>query len=257
MQIVLTILPRSCDLAYEMFTGSEPLFGEAGSRFEIPPVTSLPPGFHQILLSSEANDDVAKFIGDAKTTTLMKIFSGFEGMTGAELLFSDAHCTSVAQHIDRISSQFMITDNSIAVPPLLLVEECLCRGLLAYRMMMLRSLPPDPRLCFDVGNQLKAALMRSELLVHWRGHFELLLWIAFMGANTTTQGPLRDWYALLLSGINRHLGSKSWDQIKSILKKFLWIGRCEMLGSALWFEVEILAPDDSLPILTNISYPGV
>lgn len=199
---------------------------------------------------------MARFIDDAKITTLIKIFSGYEGMTGAELLFSDAHCNSVAQHIDRISSQFMITDHSVAVPPLLLVEECLCHGLLAYRMMMLRSIPPDPRLCFDVGNRLKAALMRTELLVHWLGHFELLLWIAFMGAHTTTQGPLRDWYALLLSGINSHLGSKSWEQIKSILKKFLWIECCEILGSALWFEVESLAADDSLPILTYTFYSG-
>lgn len=116
--------------------------------------------------------------------------------------------------------------------------------------MMLRSIPPDPPLCFDVGKRLKAALMRTELLVHWRGHFELLLWIAFIGAHTTTQGSLRDWFALLLSGINSNLGSKSWEQIKSILKKFLWIGRCEILGSALWFEVEIFAANDSLPILT-------
>jgi hypothetical protein len=239
-----------------MFTGSEPLFGQPESGMEIPPAISLPPGFHQILQSSEINDHVARFIGDAQRTTLIKIFSGYEGVTDAELLFSDAHCTSVAQHINRMSSQFTITDNSVAVPLLLLIEECLCHGLLAYRMMMLRSIPPDPFLCFDVGNRLKAALMRTELLVHWRGHFELLLWIAFMGAHTTTQGPLRDWYALLLRGINSHLGSKSWEQIKSILKKFLWIERCEILGCALWFEVESPAAHDSLPIRTYTSYSG-
>ncbi len=239
-----------------MFTGSEPLFRQPRSRIEIPPAASLPPGFHQILESPEINYHVAKFIGDAKTTTLIKIFSGYKGTTGAELQFSDNHCTSVAQHINQMSSQFMITDNSVAVPPLLLVEECLCHGLLAYRMMMLRSIPPDPYLCFDEGNRLKAALKRTQLLVHWRGHFELLLWIAFMGAHTTTQGPLRDWYALLLTGINSHLGSKSWEQIKSILKKFLWIERCEILGSALWLEVETLAADDSLPTLSYISYSG-
>jgi hypothetical protein len=85
---------------------------------------------------------VARFIGDAQRTKVIKIFSGYEGVTGAELLFSDTHCTSIAQHIDRMSSKFMITDNSVAVPLLFLVEECLCYGLLAYRMMMLRSIPP-------------------------------------------------------------------------------------------------------------------
>jgi hypothetical protein len=75
-----------------------------------------------------------------------------------------------------------------------------------------------------------------------------------MGAHSTTQSPLRDWYALLLGGINSHLGLKSWEQIKSILKKFLRIERCEILGCALWFEAENPAAHDPLPILTYTPY---
>jgi hypothetical protein len=189
---------------------------------------------------------MAEFIADAQTTSLVKMYFGYEGTTDAELRFSDTHCNLVTQHIDQISSQSMITSKVIEAAPLLLVEECLSYGLLAYRMVMLRPISPDHYFTLDAGNRLKTTLARTEFLVHWQDRLDLLLWIAFMGASTTTKGPLRDWYVFLLSGINGHLGTKTWAEISLILQKFLWIGRCERLGMDLWFEVEGHAADQPL-----------
>jgi hypothetical protein len=149
----------------------------------------------------------------------------------------------------------MITDNTIVAvlphPPFQLLEECLCHGLLAYHMMMLRSIPPAPRLYFEVGNWLKSTLLQTELRLHWRAHTELRLWISFMGAHTITHGSLRDWFVLLLRGISLQLSWKLWEQIKNILKRFMWDERCGAPGRALWFEVEETLGHDALPLQPN------
>jgi hypothetical protein len=243
---LLTRYVFSCDRACEIFTGSRPLRTLSENLPERQLATVLPPGFHEILQSAGINRQMAEFIADAQTTSLVKMYFGYEGTTDAELRFSDTHCNLVSKHIDQISSQSMITSKVIEAAPLLLVEECLSYGLLAYRMVMLRPISPDPYFTLDVGNRLKTTLARTEFLVHWQDRLDLLLWIAFMGASTTTKGPLRDWYVFLLSGINGHLGTKSWAEISRILQKFLWLGRCESLGMVLWFEVEGHATDQPL-----------
>jgi hypothetical protein len=243
---LLTRYVFSCDRACEIFTGSRPLRTLSENLSERRPSTGLPPGFHEILQSAGINRQMAGFIADAQTTSLIKMYFAYEGTTDAELRFSDTHCDLISQHIDQISSQYMITSEAIEAAPLLLVEECLSYGLLAYRMVMLRPTPPDPYFTLEVGNRLKTTLVRTEFLVHWRDQLDLLLWITFMGASTTTEGPLREWYVLLLSGINGHLGTKSWAEISRILEKFLWLGRCESLGMVLWFEVEGLSTDQPL-----------
>lgn len=221
--------------------GSRPLFTFLESLSEITTVTALPPGYRHILRSPDISHQISRFIIDANTTSLIKSFCGFEVTTDAELNFSDTCCNSISQHIDQISSPYMITPEAIEVAPTLLVEKCLSYGLLAYHMVMLRSIPHEPYLSSDVGKQLKTTLMRMDPLVHWQDHLDLLLWIAFMGACSATNGPLRDWYMFLLSGVNGQLGTKSWKDIKIILEKFLWARRCESLGNVLWLEVENLS----------------
>lgn len=245
---MLTLLIRihSCDRAYQMFTGSEPLFVLPESLLESDQIASLPSGFRSILQTLGMNTQVVGFVAEAKATALIKTFSGFEGTTDAELRWSDTCCSSVAQYVDEISFHHKITGPGIGINPIILVEESLCYGLSAYRMMMLRSIPPDPCTCTDIGIRLKDVLMQTDILIHWREQLELLLWISFMGAHTISQGPMRVWYILLLNGINDHLGTKSWDEIKTILKTFLWIGRCEILGTVLWIEVESVANEERL-----------
>lgn len=218
--------------------GTRPLFTAPVS--DIPTVTSFPSGFHNILQSFDNSRQIARFIIDANTTSLIKNFCGLGVTTNAELHFSDTRCNSIYQHIDGISSPYIIASNAIEVAPLL-IEQCLGYGLLAYHMVMLRSIPPESYISLDVGKRLKTTLMRTELPVHWQGHFDLLLWIAFMGACTTTEGPLREWYVFLLSGVNDQLRTKSWKDIKITLKKFLWVERCEIPGNTLWLEVENLS----------------
>jgi hypothetical protein len=221
--------------------GSRPLLTFLESLSEITTVTALPPGFCNILQSPDISHQISRFIIDANSTSLIKSFCGFEVTTDAELHFSDTCCNSVSQHIDQISSPYTITREAIEIAPTLLVERCLSYGLLAYHMVMLRSIPPEPYLSSDVGKQLKTTLMRMDPLVHWQGHLDLLLWIAFMGACSATKGPLQDWYMFLLSGVNGQLGTKSWKDIKIILEKFLWARRCESLRNVLWLEVETLS----------------
>jgi hypothetical protein len=232
-----------------MFTGSEPIFVLPENLLEPPSIESLPSGFRNILQTPGISTQVVAFVAEAKTTAQIKSFSGYEGTTEAELRWSDTCCSSVAQYVDEISSHQSITDPGTGPNEILLLEESLCHGLSAYRMMMLRSVPPDICTCTDIAIRLKEVLMRTDILVHWQEHLELLLWISFMGTHTIPQGPLRVWYILLLNGINDHLGTKSWEEIKTILKSFLWIGRCEVLGTALWVEVESMAN------LNRLKYP--
>lgn len=221
--------------------GLRPLFTFPENSSEIQTGTALPPGFRKAIQSSYISHQVAKFFIDANTTSLIKSFCGFGMTTDAELRFSDTRSNSVFQHIDQISSQYIISSEAIKVAPTLLVEQCLSYGLLAYHMVMLRSISPEPLLSLDVGRRLKTALMQTELAVHWQRHLDLLLWIAFMGACTTTKDPLRDWYIFLLGGVNSQLGMKPWKDIKIILAQFLWAEPGENLGNTLWLEVETLS----------------
>jgi hypothetical protein len=237
MPILLTRI-HSCDRASQLFTGSDPLFVLPENLLEPPPMSSLPSGFRSVLQTPGINAQIIGFVAEAKVTALIKTFSGYEGTTDAELRESDTFCRSVAQYVDQISSHHRMTGPERGMNEIILVEESLCYGLSACRMMMLRSIPPDSLTCTDIATRLKDVLVQTDILIHWREHLELLLWIAFMGAHTVSQGPLRVWYIILLNGINDHLGTKSWEEIKKILKSFLWIGRCEVLGTALWIEVE-------------------
>lgn len=229
-----------------MVAGSEPLFALPENLLEPPPIDSLPSGFHDILQTPDIDTQLVNFVAEAKSTARMKAFAGYEGTTEAELQWSDACSRLITQHIEEMSTQHKVMGHNVDISPIMLIKESLCYGLSAYRMMMLRSIPPDLSACIDVGTRLKDVLTRTDILYHWRGHLKLLLWISFMGAHTVSQGPLRDWYKYLLNGINVHLGSKTWAGIKAILKTFLWIGRCEVFGTALWIEVELLANESRL-----------
>lgn len=209
MMTVVTRI-RSCDRACQMFIGSEPLFVLPENLLEPPPVSSLPPGFHNILQTPGINTQLLGFVAKAKATALIKTFSGYEGTTEVELRWSDTCCSSIAQHVEEIASLHRIIGPSDEINPKILVEEALCYGPSAYQIMMLRSIPPDPYTRTDIGIRLKGVLMRTDVLIHWWGHLELLLWISFMGAHTVAQGPLRVWYVFLLNGINDHLGTKTW-----------------------------------------------
>ncbi len=118
------------------------------------------------------------------------------------------------------------------------IEECLCLGIWVYRVIMLRSVPPEQSQCISLASNLQAALLKTDINIEWRDHYELLLWITFMGANAMSDGLLRRWYAELLKLASTHLGIFSWEDSREVLRNFLWVSRCESLGRAVWTDVE-------------------
>lgn len=235
---LLKIETSSCDRTCEIYMGFRPLLTSSESLWKLNTGTAFPPGFQKIAHLPHISHQVAAFIADANTVSLIKKFSGFRVTTDAELRFSDARCNSISQHIHQMSSRHSIISISSNRALTLLLERCLCHGLLAYYMMMLRSISPRSHLSLDIGKQLKTTLMQTELAVYWQRDLDLLLWISFMGALTVTEDPLRDWYLCLLTKIRDRLGAKPWPSVKLILEEFLWAEPGEKLGNAIWSEIE-------------------
>ena len=173
----------------------------------------------------------------ASSVSLIKAFTRFEGTTPAELEFVDRLCQSIDQHLAQLSCQEPNIDWEAHDPAL---EECVCLGVWAYTVRILRSVPPAPPGCSYVGHRLMAALTQSEILRKWQDHLHLLLWITFMGACTAVDGPmpLRNWYLFELKSVSTLLGTVSWGEVKPILKNFLWLDRCEDFGKLLWSEID-------------------
>jgi hypothetical protein len=186
---------------------------------------------------------------------MIKSFPGYEHATGVEIVSLNTLYNDIRQHINRSSSQSMIVDSTSPDSSFSLIEDCMCHGLWVYCASVLQATPPDSALCLDVGNRLRSALMRSQFGPNWQGFLNLLLWISFVGAQTSTHGPLREWYVLLLKGLNTQLGSSSWSSIKLILKEFLWLESCEISGRTLWLEVENVVVRETAPALTLV-LPG-
>jgi hypothetical protein len=108
----LTIQSFSCDRTCEIYMGFRPLLTSSESLSKLNTGTAFPPGFRKIAHLPHISHQVAAFIVDANTTSLIKKFCGFRMTTDAELRFSDARCNSISQHINQISSQQLIVSES-------------------------------------------------------------------------------------------------------------------------------------------------
>lgn len=75
---------------------------------------------------------------------------------------------------------------------------------------------------------------------------EMLLWLMFLGGIITQDRSTRSWFVSLLPHIAGQLRLHSWDDIKEVLVKFLWIETIhEQLCKDLWGEVIYpVVPDD-------------
>ena len=218
-----------------MYTGSPPFFHHVEGTPEIRPAISIPSGFRNIVGASFVSPYLSELLFAANCDTQVKAFSGYEGTTLAELAFSDMQCSLVQHHIDLLGTR---SARSIPGTDTQAFEECVCLGVWAFRIRMLRSVPPDPSTCSNVGYKLKTALMASVGLIEWHDHLALLLWITFVGAHTTPRGALRHWYVLLLKAISAIMCAESWESSRRILRNFLWIERCECFGEHVWLEVD-------------------
>jgi len=239
----------SCDRGCQIYTGSSPLFNEPEDLPKTKPPVRIPPGFQTITQSPHASNELTAILSDASSATLIKMFTGYTGTTPAELAFTDTQCHEIERHITQLSPPSFSSSSSTTSQESRLndattpsaIETCVCYGIWTYRALMLRSIPPDTSTCTTLGEDLRAALLRTQGQLHWRGRerLDLLRWIIFMGAHTVSAGQLRQWYVALLRGVSVHRGNvMSWDEARGTLSKFLWIERCEMLGKDLWDEVE-------------------
>jgi hypothetical protein len=199
-----------------MYTGSEPFFYHIEGTPEIKPAIAIPSGFRSILGTSFVSPRLTEVLIAANCDTQVKAFSGYEGTTAAELAFADKQCYLIQQHMDQRSSQSATSSLATDAPKF---EQCVCLGIWAYRIRMIRSVPPDFYTCSYVGYRLKAALMISKGLDGWQNHMALLLWLAFVGAHSTLEEPLRQWYVLLLKTVSVVLSVSSWEDAKTCAQR--------------------------------------
>jgi hypothetical protein len=96
-----------------------------------------------------------------------------------------------------------------------------CRlGVLLYLKPAICQIPP----CWGLSGKLKTCLDGIEMNTDTRGEVtELVLWLAFLGGTTALDDPNRVWFVAHLYQTTTILRMHGWDDVKSVLVKFLWV----------------------------------
>lgn len=175
---------------------------------------------------------------DASATSLLKVFSRYEGTTPSEVAYNDNQCYLIGQHMEQLALQKQTALGCGVHNQMQNIEECLCLGIWVYRIKMLRSIPPKQSQIRLLVINLQTALLKTTINNDWNYYDELLLWIAFMGGSAFSEGLTREWYVKLLKAASFRLELSSWEATRGVLQRFLWISRCESFCRALWTEVE-------------------
>jgi hypothetical protein len=71
--------------------------------------------------------------------------------------------------------------------------------------------------------QLKAALEASDLQRFWDPHFELLMWVLFLGAHISAGQRERPWFAMNLARGARSLKLDNWADVRTMLLRYFYI----------------------------------
>lgn len=70
---------------------------------------------------------------------------------------------------------------------------------------------------------------------------ELLLWLTFMGSLLEINAQARMWFISKLDQASSALGLESWDDVKSALEKFWWVGPIhDSPSTSLWTQVMMI-----------------
>lgn len=106
-----------------------------------------------------------------------------------------------------------------------------------------------------VAQTLLSALNETSISqgILWKGAYgELLLWIVFMGLTCSSDGlgsgNLKNEYMKLWYIVSDLLSLESWIEVRSVLKRFLWVDHYNITGLELWVEIK----DTSLKSCENV-----
>jgi hypothetical protein len=88
---------------------------------------------------------------------------------------------------------------------------------------------------------LKAALETSDLQHFWDPHFELLMWVLFLGAYISAGQRERPWFAMNLARGARLVKWDNWADVRAILLRYFYIDRVYQKSfEEAWQEARML-----------------
>jgi hypothetical protein len=100
---------------------------------------------------------------------------------------------------------------------------------------------PESALFRRLTTQLKAALETSDLQHFWGPHFELLMWVLFLGAHISAGQRERPWFAMNLAKGARLLKLDNWADVRTILLRYFYIDRVYQKSfEEVWQEARML-----------------
>jgi hypothetical protein len=126
------------------------------------------------------------------------------------------------------------------------IQECICLAAEVYRGCIIyeqqHAYYAHCALSASDLAELKAGMSRIMQSANRHFYLELLFWMAFIGsltATTATVNPHSHW-VLMLAGIAQELRINTWEDARTVMKRFLWSDRkCERTGMDLWKLVEL------------------
>jgi hypothetical protein len=100
---------------------------------------------------------------------------------------------------------------------------------------------PESALFRRLTIQLKAALETSDLQHFWGPHFELLMWVLFLGAHISAGQRERPWFAMNLAKGARLLKLDNWADVRAVLLRYFYIDRVYQKSfEEVWQEARML-----------------
>jgi hypothetical protein len=100
---------------------------------------------------------------------------------------------------------------------------------------------PESALFRRLTTQLKAALETSDLQQFWGLHFELLVWVLFLGAHISAGQRERSWFIMNLARGAQLLKLGNWADVRIILLRYFYIDRVYQKSfEEAWQEAQML-----------------
>jgi hypothetical protein len=125
------------------------------------------------------------------------------------------------------------------------IQTCICLAAEVYRSRIIYEQQHaynshSPLSASDLAD-LKAGISRIMQSANRRRYLDLLFWMAFIGSLTVTAATANSYsyWVLMMAGIAEEIGTKTWEDARNVMKRFLWSDRrAEQIGRDLWKLVE-------------------
>ena len=95
-------------------------------------------------------------------------------------------------------------------------------NLLEYNLMK-GFVPASSIIVRCLIGQLSDVLQRSDMLLFWQRHGEVLFWILFIGSNCCRNQPEWSWYLSKIAQGAEVLKVNSWEEVRQILLRFFYV----------------------------------